>query len=233
MATTETSGEKTKVTILAFDNEAMSEPSVGKFELPINPENYSRSLVVQLEDSQPQGGGGNNPKNSKSKPEEIKLDFFFDNTNTVQGNHLNGTPVSEQIKAFVDLVYAHDGKIHQPRFLKLCWGDLVFKCKLKDLSINYTLFASSGNPLRAKLSGTFQGFMEPELRVLLDDHQSPDLTHIRLVKEGDALHRMTFDIYGSEKHFLKVAAANQLTSPRILRANQKRQIIFPPIEKTS
>lgn len=224
-------GELTKVTILAYDDERMDRSFVGKFELPINPENYSRNLTVELEDSQAQGSSGTNSKSDKTKPEEIKLDFFFDNTNTVQFNKLNGTPVSKQIEDFLHVAFNHDGKIHQPRFLKLCWEKLVFKCKLKDLAINYTLFAASGEPLRAKLSGTFQGFMEPELRVLLEDKQSPDLTHIRRPSENERLDLMTFDIYGADKHYLKIADVNGLTSPRLL--NTDAQLIFPPIAKTT
>lgn len=220
-----------KLTIKVYADKQMQGKEIDEFVLPINPENYSRSLSVNLDESQAQGSSGNDSKNDKTKPEEIKLDFFLDNTNTVMGNHLNGMPVSKQVEKFVKLAYDYDGKIHQPNYLKLCWDVLVFRCKLKDVSINYTLFDSNGAPLRAKLSATFQEFIEEEQRTRKENKQSPDLTHIRRVEGNTRLDNMTFDIYGSDKQFLQIANANNLTSPRLLR--ESAQLIFPPIIKTN
>jgi nucleoid-associated protein YgaU len=65
----------------------------------------------------------------------------------------------------------------------------------------------------------------------MENNSSPDLTHIRMVKDGDTLPLMSFRIYGDSKYYLEVAKANNITNFRKLTVGRK--IFFPPIEKTS
>src|SRR5699024_10761068 len=102
-----------------------------------------------------------------------------------------------------------------------------FKCVLKSASVKYTLFSSDGRPIRAKISATFEGFIEDELRVAKDSDTSPDLTHRRTVQEGDRLPLMCYQIYGDSKYYLQVAAVNDLTNFRNLEPGV--QIYFPPL----
>ena len=201
------------------------------FSFPINPETYSRELVVKNDESQAQGTSGTSQKTNQAKPETVKLDFIFDNTGTIEGNTADGTEVNEQIDTFLGVVYKFKDKIHEPRRLKLVWGDFIFDCKLTALSISYPLFKPDGKPLRAKLSGTFTGEIEDELRIRKENKQSPDLTHVKTFSKGVRLDWMTFDVYGDNKFYLQVAKVNQLTSPRLIRNGQ--QLIFPPLKKTT
>ena len=66
-------------------------------------------------------------------------------------------------------------------------------------------------------------------RAAREKKSSPDLTHERVVKEGDNLPLMTYRIYGDPKYYLEVARVNGLTNFRKLTPGQK--IVFPPIEK--
>ncbi|HPF52255.1 MAG TPA: hypothetical protein PK335_11805, partial [Draconibacterium sp.] len=85
--------------------------------------------------------------------------------------------------------------------------------------------------LRASARAKFKGFIEDNLRVALENNSSPDLTHVRMVNEGDTLPLMTYRIYGDSKYYLEVARVNKLTNFRKLKVGQK--IFFPPIEKVS
>jgi hypothetical protein len=220
----------TKVIICAYDDKKLQKMT-GEFRLPINPENFSRDLKVKNDETQAQGASATAPKTNQVEPEEIKLEFIFDNTGTVQGNHLDGTEVADQIADFLKVVYDFKDKIHEPRKLKVIWGDFKFDCKLTALSINYTLFKPDGKPLRAKLSGTFRGYVEDQKRVRKENKQSPDLTHVRTFSGEEALHYLTYDIYGNNKYYLQVAKVNQLTSPRLIETG--RELIFPPIKKST
>ena len=97
------------------------------------------------------------------------------------------------------------------------------------MDITYKLFKPDGTPIRATIHATFKGFIEDSLRVARENNNSPDLTHIRMVNEGDTLPLMTFRIYGNSKYYLEVAKANKLVNFRKLVPGQ--QIFFPPIEK--
>jgi nucleoid-associated protein YgaU len=95
------------------------------------------------------------------------------------------------------------------------------------MNITFKLFKPDGTPLRAVAKAKFKGFVEDNLRIAKENNNSPDLTHVRIVKEGDTLPLMTFRIYGDSEYYLEIAKVNKLPNFRKLKAGQK--IIFPPI----
>ena len=58
---------------------------------------------------------------------------------------------------------------------------------------------------------------------------SPDLTHLRDVKDGDTLPLLVYDIYGDGKFYLEVARVNKLVNFRSLRSATR--LSFPPLDK--
>ena len=218
-----------KMTILAFENRTLTGKEAKKFDIPINPEKYSRNLKLKYDQTQGLGAQGNNEEYLSTDAEVFKFEFIFDNTGTVQGNTLDGTSVAEQIELFLGVTARLENGRHCPYLLKIIWGDFILGCQLNDVAINYTLFNAVGEPIRAKLNVTFKEYLHPVKRVQQEDKSSPDLTHLRMVHEGDNLQLMTFDIYNDTKFFLQIAQANGLSSPRILREGQ--ELHFPPIKK--
>lgn len=229
--------ELIKVKIKAFlDKELKDASTTEKFDfvIPINPENYSRSMKVEYEKKKGQGNQKTNPKYTGTDNEKIKLEFVLDGTGTVEGydKTMKDEPVSLQIEKFLDTVYTVKGKTHKPQFLKLTWGEhLVFDCILENLDINYTLFNANGEPLRAKISASFCGYIEPRKRAIEQDNRSADLTHVRQVLAGDKLSLMVKDIYGDDIYYTQVARLNDLTSFRRLTVGS--DLIFPPVQKNN
>ena len=237
----------TKLKIEAFQKNDFT-GKIGEFDLPINPEQFTQSFKVENDKSQAQGSSGNAPKFKYTLPEELKLNFVFDGTGVIPINSNPGkfqrdrpddfqNDLIEQLQGFLGLVYTMDGETHRPNFLRLIWGNFSFNsrngfdCVLSDLQINYTLFAPDGKPLRAKLSGTFTSYVALERRVREEGKQSPDVTHMRTVIEGDKLPLMAYRIYNDASCYLQVAKANNLVNFRSLRKNI--QLRFPPVEKTT
>jgi nucleoid-associated protein YgaU len=218
-----------KLTVYAFADKRL-EQKTAEFVLPINPEQYEQTLKVEYDVQPAQGAQGVEGRFKSSAPEELKLDFVFDGTNTVYGYAQEGRSVPEQIDALKGVVYDLQGEIHQPRYLKLVWKDFTFDCILTELKITYTLFDPEGTPLRAKLSCTFLNYRETERRVREEGKSSPDLTHTRTVHDQDNLPLLTHRIYGAPDYYMEVALANNLTSFRRLRTGQTLR--FPPLDKT-
>ena len=54
------------------------------FFLPVNPENYSQNLKVDTNNQRALGNQGTDPRYLSTAPEELKLDFIFDNTNAIE-----------------------------------------------------------------------------------------------------------------------------------------------------
>ena len=140
----------------------------------------------------------------------------------------DGDGVNPDIEHFKRLALNYEGEIHRPRYLVLTWGKLLFKCQLQHLEIEHKMFNRQGMPLRAVLIATFREFLEEQLRLARENSSSPDLMHVREVKEGDTLPLMTHRIYGDSKYYLEVARVNGLTDFRNLTPGEK--LIFPPIE---
>jgi nucleoid-associated protein YgaU len=102
---------------------------------------------------------------------------------------------------------------------------------LSELNVEYKLFRPNGSVLRAVAKAKFIEFIEKEELAAIQNNKSPDLTHIRMVQEGDTLPLMTYRIYGDSKYYLHVAKVNGLANFRKLSPGQ--QIYFPPLQKQS
>jgi nucleoid-associated protein YgaU len=66
-------------------------------------------------------------------------------------------------------------------------------------------------------------------RVRRDNASSPDLTHLRDVREGDTLPLLAQEIYGNPHLYLEVARVNRLVNFRRLRPASR--LSFPPLDK--
>lgn len=232
-------GELTKVEIRAFKDKNYTQP-LGKFELPINPVKFSQAYKVSYNQQQAAGAAGNDPDFKVSKPEELTLEFTLDGTGVVPVKGSANTfhkDVTGQVQEFLKLAYIMNSDTHKPNFLRLLWGNgsfgdqNCFDCILTSLTIDYTLFAPDGKPLRAKLNAKFLNYIEEQRRVREEGKKSPDVTHVRTVRAGENLPLMTHQIYGDPSYYLQVARANGLVNFRGLKTNTNLR--FPPIDKTT
>lgn len=238
------SGELTKLQIKAYSDEQFNnEIANGEFRALLNPEKYVFKYKVEQNNQQASGTSSSAPRYNRTPPEDLELDFIFDRTGVLidygnpsatgdnQFSKDEGVGIADDIDQFKRVVFDYNGDEHRPNYLIITWGALLFKGVLTEMDITFKLFKSDGTPLRAKATAKFKGFIEDNLRVALENNSSPDLTHIRLVNEGDTLPLMTYRIYGDSKYYLEVARVNKITNFRKLNVGQK--IFFPPIEKVT
>jgi hypothetical protein len=219
-------GNLSKLQIISYKDDRFQEKDQS-ISVPVNPDKYSRSIKVEYNQEQEQGTQGNNPPFNRTPPEELQFEFLFDGTGVVPGSK----DIQAGIEEFKKTVYKIEGDIHRPNFLKLIWGDLSFNCVLKELKIDFTLFKPDGTPLRAMVNATFMQVVDEKRRSAEQGKNSPDLTHVRYVKEGDTLPYMSYKIYGDASYYIQVAKYNGLKNFRNIRPNMK--IVFPPIDKTA
>ena len=235
------SGELTKLKITAYTDPTFAEASkltpVSVFETLINPEKYSKNYKVEyIVPDASKVGTDNSPYYAYTPPSDLDLEFLFDCTGVFEettdktiSENRKKIGVEADIKQLLDLAYSVNGDIHRPNYLSIEWGTLLFHCVLAELNIEYKLFAPDARPLRAIAKAKFKNFVDPEKTVGAIKPSSPDLTHVRIVEEGDTLPLMTKRIYGDSKYYLEVARINKLTTFRKLKAGQ--QLFFPPIQK--
>lgn len=213
-----------KLKIIACTDDRFQEEGES-ISVPVNPGKYDRTFKIMYNEEQEQGTQGNNPPFSRTPPEEIQFEFLYDGTGVVPGS----SDIKSKIEQFKKIVYRVEGEIHRPNFIKLIWGELSFNGVLKDLKISYTLFKPNGTPLRAMLNATFMQVVEEERRAAEQSNSSPDLTHVRYVKEGDTLPLMAYRMYGDPTLYIQVAKYNGISNFRDLKLHSP--IVFPPIDK--
>ncbi|MCH7400370.1 LysM peptidoglycan-binding domain-containing protein [Belliella kenyensis] len=224
------SGALSKMFIKAYsDEEFKDEVPEGTYTALLNPESYSFNYTTVQNEDQAPGTSSTAPKFAKSLPQELTFEFLFDRTGALLDSPLLENGIIDDIEHFKKVVFDYQGEQHRPNYLKIAWGSLLFKGVLNSLDINFKLFKADGTPIRAIASIKLIGFVEDNLRVAIENNQSPDLTHYREVKNGDTLPLMAYRIYGDSKYYLEVARANRIYDFRTLKIGMK--IYFPPLEK--
>ena len=225
-------GKLQKLEIHAFNDPKLDkkdEVDGSPYITAINPEKYSLKFKSEYSSEDEAGSSGSGPKFVRSLPEDIDLEFLFDRTGVFEDSPATDDGIKDDLDSFKKIVFEYKGDKHKPNYLKISWGDLLFPCVMTDLSIEYKLFNSNGKAIRAIAKAKFTKFVEKEKQAAQENKQSPDLTHQRIVKEGDTLPLMTHEIYGDSKYYLEVAKVNQLTNFRVLQPGTT--LFFPPIEK--
>jgi len=225
-------GELTKLRIVAYsDEEFENEVSDGEFTTLINPDKYAFSYKIEQNEEQASGTSSSAPRFNKILPENLDLNFVFDRTGAIKTSKASEDGIIGDIEKFKKVIFDYNGNQHKPNYLKISWGTLLFKGSLTEMDIEYKLFNPDGTPIRATARVKFQGSAEDDLRLAKENNQSPDLTHLRTVKDGDTLPLLSYRIYGDSKYYLEVAKVNNIHNFRSLVVGQ--QLFFPPLKKTS
>ncbi|NEQ36044.1 MAG: hypothetical protein F6K40_06995 [Okeania sp. SIO3I5] len=224
--------EKLKINV--YDKVARSGSPKDTFEVMFNPESYSLKYENVFQTYQGINTSARMVKYSLSKPQELSLKLILDNTGVTSMGATNllssgENDVYKRVQTFLKLTTDMDGNIHEPKYLKIEWGDLNFSCRLQSVQINYTLFNRSGQPTRAELETVFCGDIEDSKRVKKENKNSPDVYHSRMVKTGDKLPLMTQTIYGDPAYYIQIAKVNNLNNFRKLKTGTNLK--FPPIKE--
>jgi hypothetical protein len=246
-------GKLEKMTIRAYQDQpdpeqppVPSDDPADTYVVQVNPKSYSLNHLLNYTDRHGQGNSSRDAIFANSEPTTLEFDFLFDGTGVVpKPSELGDVPlvgaiasalagggeydVMDEVKKFTDVVYKYQGGIHRPRKLLLIWGTLEFSCALTSLSFQFTLFKPDGTPLRAVAKAKFREAETDAQRELRENNSSPDLTHLREVKEGDTLPLIAHRIYGDAGLYLEVARVNKLVAFRRLEAGSR--LSLPPVAK--
>lgn len=231
-----------KLTIKAFSDVQRQTPIADKpeFEVMFNPSSFSMRYGNVFQSQQGINTSASQARYAHGRSQTLSLALIVDGTGVCDFGievllGTGGKSVADQVKHFLTTCFDKNGDIHEPNYLKLQWGKGVlqegFDCRLQTVNINYTSFDRDGAPLRAELDTTFIQDVDPERLSAEERPSSPDLSHLRVVKSGDTLPLLCREIYGSAKHYIRVAQVNHLDDFRNLRPGQ--ELLFPPFERGS
>ena len=224
-------GKLEKLKIIAFKNADYSDSPADQqsFTAMLNPETYTLDYKVEYQDGQGQGTSSAQQRFTVKKPEEFSFELLLDSSGIIDDNPRES--IEDDITELRDLLLKYEGDIHEPKHFQVLWGSLLFKGRCTGLNLNFKLFNPDGKPIRALCKVSFAGSVEDNLRTAEERNESPDMTHYRMIKSGDTLPFLCFQIYGNSSHYLQVARVNKLNSFRTIEPGT--EIFFPPIEKNS
>ena len=225
-----------KVIIKAYNDQSFADAHfvndpANPFTAMINPETYALDYKVEFTEGQGHGTSSAHQRFNFKKPDEMSFEFLFDNTGIIDNAPLAAADLNNKIEGFKKLLLELDSDSHEPRHFIVAWGSFIFKGRCNALTITYKLFDPDGTPIRAVCKATFKGSIDEQLRVAQDDPHSPDITHYRVVKSGETLPWLCYQVYGDSKYYLQIAKVNKLTDFRNLKQGQ--QLSFPPVINTS
>ncbi len=199
------------------------------YTLQVSPTNFKQSY--SLETVLQRAIGSLDSSTFAAVPAQVvSFDTLFDATGALKNKSQD---VAADVKTLQTAILNYDGSTHQPKFLKLVWGgdakSFAFPCRLDKMDIEYQHFTPDGVPLRCIVKLSFKEFKSQKTIAKEKGNQSPDVSHLRIVQQGDTLPLLCKKIYGNAAYYLQVAKANQLHSFRQLEVGTT--IYFPPIKK--
>jgi hypothetical protein len=222
------SGELVKLKIVGYKDENFTEKSGGEYDVFINPASYTHNFSINYKDNESMGDTAGAPKFEKYPAETISFKIVLDGTGIVpvSGTRKN---VYELLEGLKDVVYTFNGSIHEPNYVQLLWGSMLFNGRLNSLKVEYNLFKPNGLPLRANVDLDFKGFTSTELSSKMANLSSPDMSHLITFKAGDTLPNLCFQIYKDSTYCTDIARVNSLKNFRNIKPGT--QLLFPPMIK--
>jgi hypothetical protein len=217
-----------KLKILAYSDPERKQ-SAGVFEAMFNPSSYMQTHSIPWTKQLGMNSSGQTLSYVGSFSGTLSLNLVLDGTGVDElgAAASERKSVKERVQNFFDTTLHYNGNIHEPYYLSVEWGSLKFLCRLAATTIKYTAFERNGDPLRAELTVQLSADLPPDKRAKLEGKKSADLTHSRIVRQGDTLPSLTKQIYGSADRYLEVARFNGLDDFRRLIPGQ--ELIFPPL----
>jgi hypothetical protein len=198
------------------------------FECMFNPDTYTVEHSTTFNTQQPAGSTAVDPKYNGTQPSRFSIEFTIDATGVSSDLEIPvPIPIPVQVLLFNSVTLDVSGDIHRPNYLIVQWGTFIRECVLVSSRITYNLFDTFGIPLRAKINATFVERAGSKLNQIANMFSSPDLTHSKLVREGDILPLMVYREYKNQDYYLQVARVNNLKNFRKLQSGTT--INLPPI----
>lgn len=120
------------------------------------------------------------------------------------------------------------GALHRPPVCTFKWGSLRFKGVVTDVRQRFTMFLSSGKPVRAVVDVTFKSLINPLTSSKYAPFESPDRTKYRVLDESGSLWQLAYEEYGDADKWKVIAEANGIADP--LGIKPGTEIRLPPVK---
>jgi hypothetical protein len=146
----------------------------------------------------------------------LGMELFFDTT-------ADRTDVRAFTNQVTDLLKI-DPELHAPPVLLVTWGSLSLRCVLVRASQKFVQFLEDGRPVRARLTVTFNEFLDPEREAKEVNRQTADFTKVHVTGLGETLEGIASRYYQNPLVWRAIALANDIDDPLDIQTGVELQI---------
>ncbi len=144
----------------------------------------------------------------------LDMELFFDTYEPKPARD-----VREETQKIVNLLKI-DPALHAPPILRVSWASLQFRCVLAKVSQKFVMFVEDGRPVRARLTVTFNEFIDEEREAKEVNRQTADFTKVHEVIQGETVSGIAGKLYDNPQLWRPIAIANGVEDPRSISAGQ-------------
>lgn len=188
--------------------------------LPFNPEEYTLNQDNTIAAQAIPGLSGPILQFVNGNMQTLEMELFFDTWDTDSVDKQDVRELTGQVVGLLDV----DRELHAPPVLRVQWGSLDFRCVLARASQKFQMFADDGRPVRARVSVTFNRFIDAEREAKEVDRQTADFSKVHVVVQGETVSRIAAQHYQDARAWRPIALANALADPRAITAGQQLRI---------
>jgi len=150
----------------------------------------------------------------------LEMELFFD----TYDNDLSTKPDVRKITDGFMRLMAIDPALHAPPVLKFLWSSLQFRCVLARASQKFIMFWDDGRPVRARLTVTFNEYIDLERESKEIKRETADFTKVHIVTQGETLSGIATKLYENPEIWRPIAIANDIIDPREIAVGQRLRI---------
>jgi len=146
----------------------------------------------------------------------LDMELFFDTTS-------DRTDVRDQTQKVTNLLNI-DSDLHAPPVLQVAWASLQLRCVLVRANQKFTRFLEDGRPVRARVTVSFNEFIDADREAKEVNRQTADFTKIYVVGAGDTLSGIAAKLYDDPQIWRPLAVANNIDDPRAITPGQELSV---------
>ncbi len=191
-----------------------------KLQVLFNPEEYTINKDNNIAAQAIPGLSGPQLQFVHGNLRTLEMELFFDTYDTPT---LPKRDVREETNKIVRLM-AIDSELHAPPVLQVSWASLQLDCVLARVSQKFIMFSDDGTPVRARLTVTFNEFIDTTREAKEVNRQTADFSKVYVVTQGETLSGIAGKLYGDPQIWRPIALANKIADPRAIFAGQSLQV---------
>src|SRR5918997_6504566 len=190
----------------------MVEHTGESFKVLFNPEEYTINKDNNFASQAIPGLSGPLLQFVHGNMRTLEMELFFDTYDT---DSLPKRDVREETNRVVKLT-AIDPELHAPPILRVSWASLQFRCVLARVSQKFIMFSDDGTPVRARLTVTFNEFIDAEREAKEVARQTANFSKVHVVTQGETLSMIAAKLYDNAQSWRPIAIVNDISDPRSL-----------------